>query len=463
MHNLPIPSTDAQAQSLQLANRIQQKIVESGAWISFADFMHMALYTPGLGYYSGGATKFGQGGDFVTAPEISPLYAKTLARQVAQIMLETQGNILELGAGTGKLAADLLLELQALKALPNQYLILEVSDHLRQIQCETLQKKLPDDLFKRVVWLDALPPSPQPSPTRGEGVSGSGGFARQRSLTRGEGVKCGGIQAKIISPQPSPTMGEGAAAPQLADTSPSPLEGEGWGEGSEGFNGLILANEVLDAIPVHLIVNTVQGLHERGVSFQKKSDKEFDFIWQDKPLQKGRLHDEVSSYALPINYMTEFCPAATGLVRSLGECLQTGVILMIDYGFGAAEYYHPQRNQGTLMCHYQHYAHSNPLINIGLQDITAHVNFTPIAQAGQAHGIRLAGYVNQAQFLINCGILTILQQFSPQDSNYIKLAAAAQKLLSPAEMGELFKVIAFSKDFDEELIGFKSGDKTHTL
>lgn len=414
---LPIPSPQAQALSQQLSDLIQQKIKNAGGWISFADFMHMALYTPGLGYYSGGATKFGLAGDFVTAPEISPLFAKTLALQAAQILAATQGNILELGAGTGKLAADLLLELQQLKQLPERYFILEVSDHLRQIQRETLQKKLPDVLFKRVVWLDALPPSPQPSPTGGEG----------------------------------------AAAPQLADTSPSPLEGEGWGEGSKGFNGLILANEVLDAIPVHLIVNTSQGLHERGVSFDG------DFIWQDKPLAKGKLHDEVSAYSLPIDYLTEVCPAASALILSLAEMLENGVILLVDYGFGAAEYYHPQRNQGTLMCHYQHYAHDNPLINIGLQDITAHVNFTQIAHAGQAHGIRLAGYVNQAQFLINCGILTILQQFSPQDSNYIKLAAAAQKLLSPAEMGELFKVIAFSKNFDEDLIGFISGDKAHTF
>ena len=414
---LPIPSPQAQALSQQLSDLIQQKIKNAGGWISFADFMHMALYTPSLGYYSGGATKFGLAGDFVTAPEISPLFAKTLALQAAQILAATQGNILELGAGTGKLVVDLLLELQQLKQLPERYFILEVSDHLRQIQRETLQKKLPDDLFKRVAWLDTLPPSPQPSPTGGEGV----------------------------------------AASQLTDISPSPLEGEGWGEGEQGFVGLVLANEVLDAIPVHLIVNTSQGLHERGVSFDG------DFIWQDKPLAKGKLHDEVSDYSLPIDYLTEVCPAASALILSLAEMLENGVILLVDYGFGAAEYYHPQRNQGTLMCHYQHYAHDNPLINIGLQDITAHVNFTQIAHAGQAHGIRLAGYVNQAQFLINCGILTILQQFSPQDSNYIKLAAAAQKLLSPAEMGELFKVIAFSKNFDEDLIGFISGDKAHTL
>ena len=414
---LPIPSPQAQALSQQLSDLIQQKIKNAGGWISFADFMHMALYTPGLGYYSGGATKFGLAGDFVTAPEISPLFAKTLALQAAQILAATQGNILELGAGTGKLAADLLLELQQLKQLPEQYFILEVSDYLRQVQRETLQKKLPDDLFKRVAWLDALPPSPQPSPSRGE---------------EDISVNCDAA-------------------------TPSPPVGEGWGEGSKGFNGLILANEVLDAIPVHLIVNTSQGLHERGVSFDG------DFIWQDKPLAKGKLHDEVSAYSLPIDYLTEVCSAASALILSLAEMLENGVILLVDYGFGAAEYYHPQRNQGTLMCHYQHYAHDNPLINIGLQDITAHVNFTQIAHAGQAHGIRLAGYVNQAQFLINCGILTILQQFSPQDSSYIKLAAAAQKLLSPAEMGELFKVIAFSKNFDEDLIGFISGDKAHTL
>ena len=388
--NLAIPSIEAQALSQQLSDLIQQKIKNAGGWINFADFMHMALYTPCLGYYSGGAQKFGMAGDFVTAPEISPLFAKTLALQAAQILAATQGNILELGAGTGKLVVDLLLELQQLKQLPEQYFILEVSDHLRQIQRETCQANLPANLFEKIVWLDELPPSP---------------------ATR---------------------------------------------EGVRGFNGLILANEVLDAVPAHILHKTEDGFCERGVGF------EADFVWRDAALSDAKLAEHLSD-DLPIGYMTEVNPAAYALVRSLVEILETGVILMIDYGFGAAEYYHPQRNQGTLMCHYQHYAHDNPLINIGLQDITAHVNFTQIAHAGQAHGIRLAGYVNQAHFLINCGILTILQQFSPQNSNYIKLAAAAQKLLSPAEMGELFKVIALSKDFEEDLIGFKDGDKAHTL
>ena len=381
--NLPIPSPAAQAQSQQLAALIQQKIRESGGWINFATFMHMALYLPALGYYSGGSKKFGKGGDFVTAPEISPLFAKTLARQAAQVLAETKGGILELGAGTGTLAVDMLLELQQLNSLPAQYFILEVSDHLRQMQHETLQKRLSADLFKRVVWLDALPTN---------------------------------------------------------------------------FVGLIVGNEVLDAIPAHLIVNTEAGLCERGVSFER------ELIWQDRPLQKGKLHDEVSTYSLPNNYLTEACPAAAGLINSLADCLKQGVILMLDYGFGAAEYYHPQRNQGTLMCHFQHYAHSNPLINLGLQDITAHVNFTAIAEAGTAQGLSLAGYCNQASFLINCGMLDLLAEVSPSNmAVYAPLAAAAQKLLSPAEMGELFKVIGFTKKLDEPLIGFTVGDKTHQL
>ena len=383
MATLPIPSAQQQAFSQQLSALIQQKIKNNQGWISFAYFMNMALYAPDLGYYSGGAQKFGHGGDFVTAPEISPLFAKTLALQAAQILAAMQGDILELGAGTGKLAADLLLELQALDSLPKQYFILEVSDHLRQMQRETLQEKLSQDLFKRVVWLEKLPVN---------------------------------------------------------------------------FIGLIIGNEVLDAIPAHLIINTETGLCERGVSFEQT------FIWQDKPLQKGNLRDEVSAYSLPSHYLTEVCPAATGLMNSLADCLKQGVILMLDYGFGVAEYYHPQRNQGTLMCHFQHYAHSNPLINIGLQDITAHVNFTAIAEAGVSQGLSLAGYCNQASFLINCGMLDILRKTSPSNmAVYAPLTAAAQKLLSPAEMGELFKVIAFSKNFDEPLIGFKDGDKSHTL
>ena len=388
MSLLPTASPAELAHSQVLTDKIVQKMIESGGWINFATFMHMALYLPSLGYYSGGAKKFGKGGDFVTAPEISALFAKTLARQAAQILTETSGNylianILELGAGTGKLATEMLLELQQLNTLPAQYCILEVSDHLRKIQRETLKSRLSADLFKRVVWLDTLPTN---------------------------------------------------------------------------FVGLIIGNEVLDAIPVHLIVNTAAGLCERGVSFEQ------ELVWQDKPLQKAKLYDEVSTYSLPNHYLTEVCPAAAGLINSLADCLKQGVILLLDYGFGAAEYYHPQRNQGTLMCHFQHYAHANPFINLGLQDITAHVNFSAIADAGIAQGLSLAGYCNQASFLMNCGILDLLSEVSPSNMViYTPQAAAVQKLLSPAEMGELFKVIAMTKAFKTDLIGFKSGDKSHML
>jgi SAM-dependent MidA family methyltransferase len=383
----PVPDAEAQAHSLQLASFIQNKINQHGGWLSFADFMQMALYTPGLGYYSSGAKKFGTGGDFVTAPEISPLFAQTLAKQVAQVLAETQGDILELGAGTGKLAKDLLLTLQDANQLPAHYFILEVSAYLRQEQLEQMQKYLPAHLMQRVVWLDALP---------------------------------------------------------------------------EKFVGLILGNEVLDAIPAHLIykprADNSSGLSERGVAFNE------EFIWQDKPLVAGDLFDLVSSYALPTDYLTEVNPSAIGLVQSLAQALARGVIIMIDYGFSAREYYHPQRNLGTLMCHYQHYAHTNPLINVGLQDITAHVDFTSIAHAGVGSGLALAGFCSQAQFLMNCGILDRLSQVSPHDmARYAPLAAAAQKLLSPAEMGDLFKVIALSENVDEPLLGFLSGDKSHTL
>jgi SAM-dependent MidA family methyltransferase len=384
MASLPIPSPESRARSQQLANIIAQKIADCGGWIDFATFMRMALYTTALGYYSGGAQKFGLQGDFVTAPEISPLFAQTIALQASQILASTQGNILELGAGTGKLAADLLLELQVLNNLPSQYFILEVSDHLRQIQRETLLAKLSADLLKLVVWLQNLP---------------------------------------------------------------------------SNFVGLIFANEVLDALPVHLLIKNGESWQERGVAFDG------EFTWQDAPLSQPDL-----AQYLPENlvdgYLTEVCPAATGLMNSLANNLKKGVILMIDYGFGAAEYYHPQRNAGTLMCHFQHYAHTNPLIHVGLQDITAHVNFSQIAHSTmlcESASMRLAGYVNQAQFLINCGILNILQQHSPETSDYMIQAAAAQKLLSPAEMGDLFKVIAISKNVDDALIGFKAGDKSHTL
>ncbi|MGQ0442296.1 MAG: class I SAM-dependent methyltransferase [Methylophilaceae bacterium] len=381
MSALPTPSPQAQQQSEQLVAFIQQNIAQSGGWISFAAFMHMALYTPKLGYYTGGAEKFGQAGDFVTAPEISPLFAQTIAKQVAQILAINNEDVLELGAGTGKLAADLLLALKQLGQLPNRYFILEVSSYLRETQQQTLQKKLPPDLYQRIIWLDTLPTS---------------------------------------------------------------------------ITGVVLANEVLDALPVHIIHKKNKVCYERGVAFTHQ------LTWQDEPLQDSRLR--LAEHALHNDYLMEVCPAAIGLINSLASSLKQGAILLLDYGFSAREYYHPQRSQGTLMCHYQHYAHDNPLINIGLQDITAHVNFSAIATAGVEQGLKLAGYCHQTQFLMNCGILDLLAAVSAEEvATYLPLAAAAQKLLSPAEMGELFKVMALTKNMDTPLLGFIRGDKSHTL
>jgi SAM-dependent MidA family methyltransferase len=381
---LPIPPNQALALSEILTERIQREIAENSGWIDFATFMHLALYAPDVGYYSGGAKKFGHGGDFVTAPEISPLFAHTLARQAAQVLQSTRGDILELGAGTGRLAAELLLELDRLETLPGRYLILEVSADLCEVQKQALEKNLPTELMARVQWLDEMPGS---------------------------------------------------------------------------FKGLIVGNEVLDALPVHLIKTTGTETLERGVSTDENG-----FCWVERPLADQHLQALLQALDLPRNYLTELCPAANGLIATLSHMLDEGVILLIDYGFPQREYYHPQRSQGTLMCHYQHYAHDNPFLYPGLQDITAHVDFTGIAQTAVANGMALKGYSGQAQFLINCGITEILARTSPDDvAAYAPRASEAQKLLSPAEMGELFKVIAFGKKCEYSLLGFSRGDRSHTL
>jgi SAM-dependent MidA family methyltransferase len=387
--SFPQPDSAALAHSNALLSFIQALITKEGGWINFAQMMDAALYTPGLGYYSGGAKKFGLSGDFVTASEISPLFSRTIARQVQQVFgaMQTQGkqaDILELGAGTGRFAKELLLEMAKLEQLPARYMILEVSAHLREVQQATLRATLPDTLMNRVVWLDALP---------------------------------------------------------------------------ENFDGVIFANEVLDALPVHIIKTTADGIAEMAVVSDDRG-----LAWKEKPASLLALKDFVSEINLTDCYTTEVCLAATGLVASLAGILQSGMLLMIDYGFSRAEYYHPQRNQGTLMCHYRHRSHGDPLIYLGLQDITAHVDFTRIAEAGVSNGLELVGFLTQAQFLINAGITELLQSIPVEDSaKYLPLVASAQKLLSPAEMGDLFKVIAFEKNLDIPFIGFSSGDKSHTL
>lgn len=384
MTSLPPPSAEQLAHSAEVAAAIRAEIAISGGWIGFARYMELALYAPGLGYYSAGMQKFGAGGDFVTAPEISPLFGRTLARQVAQVLRVAGGDVLELGAGTGRLAVQVLTELQRLEALPERYCILEVSAHLRALQSETVQRELPPELAARVQWLDALPVA---------------------------------------------------------------------------FTGCVLGNEVLDALPVQLVARRADGLHERGVGVEGEA-----FVWRERAIESVALRTAAQALALPPDYVTEICLALPALIASLAAMLQWGAMLWIDYGFPRREYYHPQRSGGTLMCHYRHHAHDDPLSYPGLQDITAHVDFTAVAEAGVAHGLQVLGYAAQAQFLINSGITDLLAQVSPSDAaTYLPLAAAAQKLLSPAEMGELFKVIALGKALDQPLLGFVRGDKRHAL
>lgn len=397
---LPVPTEAALQHSRAVKELIDAELAVAGGWLSFAHYMKLALYAPGLGYYSGGAAKFGQEGDFVTAPEISPLFGRAVARQAAQVLELTDGggDILEFGAGTGKLALDLLLELERLGSLPRQYFILEVSAELQQRQRQLFERCAPH-LLLLVVWLERLP-------------------------------------AK--------------------------------------FNGLILANEVLDAMPVHLVAWHNAGLFERGVMSSMPDGGEFK--WSERPLREGELFEAARELTPRIEsgngdisddvneYVSEISLAARGFMVSLAKILQRGAIVLIDYGFGRGEYYHPQRSRGTLMCHYRHHAHDNPFYLPGLQDITSHVDFSAIAEAATNPGLELLGYTTQAYFLINCGITESLAQTPVENvKEYLPLANQLQKLVSPAEMGELFKTIAFGKNISQPLMGFTRGDKSRLL
>jgi len=380
---LPVPSADALAHSRRVTAHLQSLIDDAGGWIPFARYMEAALYAPGLGYYAAGAMKFGAAGDFVTAPELTPLFGRTLAHAVAPVLSETGGDVLELGAGSGRLAADMLGELESLGALPARYCILEVSADLRQRQQETIARERPH-LRERVQWLDALP---------------------------------------------------------------------------ERFSGVILGNEVLDALPVELVHWTDAGPRVRGVV--REGDA---FAWQDRPIDDPVLHARAEALDRVPDYLSEINLAADALIASLAHALDRGLILLIDYGFAAAEYYHPQRHMGTLRAHYRHHALDDPFYLPGLCDLTAHVDFSAASRAGMAAGLELVGYTSQAGFLLNSGLTELLMQTPPTDAAaYLPQANAVQRLVSPAEMGELFKVIGFAKGRIAQLAGFARGDRQHTL
>jgi len=384
--SLPAPSPEASAHSLTLVAAIAREIGASGGWISFARFMEMALYQPGFGYYSAGARKFGAAGDFVTAPEMTAYFGRALARQVAQVMAASAPHVLEVGAGSGRLAADLLLELERLDALPESYDILDLSADLRERQQATLAAAAPH-LLARVRWLDRLP---------------------------------------------------------------------------ELYAGVVVANELLDAMPAHVVAWREDGIFERGVGL----DDGGGFTWNERPASGALLAaaEEIGRQCcLPPGYESEISLAARAWAAEWGHRLQRGGMLLIDYGFPRREFYHQQRGRGTLMCHYRHHSHPDPFYLPGLQDVTVHVDFTAIIAAADAAGLDLLGYASQGQFLLNCGILDLLAVEPAGSTDYIRAAGAINKLLMPHEMGELFKVIAIGRGIDQPLCGFASGDQSRRL
>ena len=380
--SLPEPSPEAREHSDRVAGHIRGEIAASGGWISFARYMELALYAPGLGYYSAGSRKLGKAGDFVTAPEISPLYGQTLARQVKQVLDVGFDEVLEVGAGSGALAATLLEELERSGGAPRNYLILELSADLRERSRDTLASRVPH-LLERVAWLNRLPPA---------------------------------------------------------------------------FSGVVLGNEVLDAMPAHVV--RIQGgrVEEGGVGV--RSDR-LDWSWR---VASGELLKAAQALELPEGFRTEIQLAARGFMRSLAGVLEKGAALFVDYGFPEKEFYHPQRKDGTLMCHYRHHAHADPFFLPGLQDITSHVDFSAIAASARSGGLELLGYTGQAQFLVNCGITEVMSRTPPEDeARFLPLANQANRLMSPAEMGELFKVIALGREFAAPLLGFREGDRRQAL
>ena len=362
---------------------MRHAIAGNGGWLSFAGYMQIVLHEPGFGYYASGTRKFGAGGDFVTAPELTPLFGRALAVQVDAIRRSAGSDVLELGAGTGTLAADLLNVLDVREGDPWRYRILEPSPDLRSRQRATLAERAAIHA-SRVEWIDTLP-------------------------------------ARIT--------------------------------------GVVLMNEVLDAVPVHLVVRRSGQWYERGVV--KASPLALD----DRPLDDRRLgHLAADRYPADIDYASDINPAAEGLVASLSQRLERGALLVIDYGFPRHEYYHPQRASGTLVAHYRHRVHADPLLWPGLCDLTAHVDFSAIADAGARAGLAVAGFATQAAFLLGCGIVDGLRDVGPPESAaYVKAASAVQTLLSPAEMGELFKVLALSRGEGIDWPGFAVRDMRDRL
>ncbi len=390
--HLPALDEPLRLHSEKLQAIIRNEIDQQGGLITFERYMQMALYEPGLGYYTSTLTKLGAQGDFITAPEISPLFGRCLANFCQQLLAELDGgSILEFGAGSGRMAADILQELDARDALPAAYWILELSSDLQARQQQTLQATVPH-LLDRVQWLTSLP--------------------------------------------------------------------------EPGFNGIVLGNELLDAMPVQRFRIAEDGIKPLGVCW---SDKQQSFSLQPMPdnalMTKAVEHImQTTAVSLPIGYESELSLTHQAWLKSVAAIMQQGLILLIDYGYGRPEYYQPQRHMGTLMCHFRHRAHDDPFQFIGLQDITAYVDFTTVAEAALECDMQLQGYTTQCGFLLENGLETMMpdpESVAPQV--LMAFAQQVKTLTLPGEMGERFKVMALSKNLAAELPGFRLQDQRRRL
>ena len=388
--DLPEPSIEEQQHSDKLLQHIGQQIEVAGGWIDFAHYMQLALYTPGLGYYSAGQQKFGEAGDFITSPEVSPLFAQTLAKPVADVLSSMQNAcIIEFGAGSGKLAVDLLIELQQQQMLPEKYLIIELSAELKHRQQQILQQKIPQ-LFDRVQWLDSLPDQP--------------------------------------------------------------------------LNAVVLANEVLDAMPVQRFVKTRQGVQALGVGRENNALNFATKAASQNLLQSVEHIEQDLQREFAADYISEINLNIEPWLQSVSDALNQGAVYLIDYGYPRSEYYSIERHMGTMMCYYRHRAVDDVFYSPGLMDITAFVDFTAVAEAGQQAGFDINGFTSQANFLINCGLAQrVEQQMSEDIKEQLPLVQQMKTLTLPSEMGERFKVMGLNKNLDMILPGFEMRDFRNRL
>ncbi|MEJ2692561.1 MAG: SAM-dependent methyltransferase [Candidatus Thiodiazotropha sp.] len=389
VQQLPLPDELGQAISDRLMKQIRRAIDKTPHGIPFDRFMEMALYAPGLGYYVAGSRKFGETGDFVTSPEVSPLFAQCMARQAAPVLEHLGGGeLLEFGAGSGLLAADMMAELERLDRLPDRYAILELSPELQVRQRATLQQRVPH-LLERVAWLQRLP---------------------------------------------------------------------------EAFDGFVVANELLDAMPVSRFRIGEAGLEESFVIDGDDGLEERFFPLETPLLAQAVKELSAAVGELPVDFIAEINLRQASWLRALSESLHRGAVILVDYGFSAKEYYHPQRNRGTLMCHYRHRAHGDPFRWVGLQDITSHVDFTAAARVALESGFHLGGYTTQAHFLLANGLDALLADSDPSDiARHMALMQGVKRLTLPSEMGERFKVLGLLKGVEISLQGFSLRDLCERL